>query len=128
MCAWIAAAAMPDQADRIVKVQELRRLAGVYGVHKVRDTAGRQAVAGMVDATRAVEALSAADRAALAAAWGGYEATFGRTEQPQGKNAMRTSGAKHLAPPPLRQMGFVGVERVERRSMKVLGARAGLKF
>ena len=42
LCAWIAFAAMPDHANRVLHVQELQRLAGAYGVNRVRDNAGRQ--------------------------------------------------------------------------------------
>ena len=44
---------MPDHGDRVHQVQELRKLAGTYGVKRVRDNAGKDTVAAMVNALKA---------------------------------------------------------------------------
>ena len=89
LCALIVCIAMPDHADRILQVRELRRLAGAYDVVRPRDNAGRQAVTAMAEAIRAAPTLSPVDKASFEQAWSAYEATFGRAEQRQdgGENA-----------------------------------------
>ena len=53
---------MPDHGERKQQVQHLRKLAGTYGVKRVRDNAGRDVVAAMVNAIKAVEALTTEGR------------------------------------------------------------------
>ena len=57
-------------------VQEFRRVAKKYGIHRVADTAGKDGVLAMVDAILAAPTLSDEDRAMVCTTRVGYEATW----------------------------------------------------